>query len=877
MLRTQRNRAYTGRSQFAAVVTLLVSGCVAITGCGVTPGAVASGTAPSANAAGIGSGAGTSSGSGAGTSSGSGAGTSSGSGAGTSSGSGAGTGSGASTGTGSGAGTGSGSGSTVTNHLPAWAATGFAGTASAEILPTLHIFRTSDYGASGSGATGSCSGLAGSPQLTCTLQINDFKPGQWIRLQAAGAVPATFAVTQSPVVIPAGNGTVGSHTFCYVVSSVDPLDGITEPSPQTCVANEPDLVFGSAFNYLTTTDHGAVQDDGPTPAFLWYASKDGGPFQLVTVTNQTSAAVDNGQRPTSRGGWPTELPPGNPDISRNENFFAVIAHVEGGQITLQDPLPSSITNTLLAHDDTDAVQNTILAAVAAGGGTVQLDKGSYNLFRPEFHGSNGSHSRQMNYFWWEGFSYLYIPDNALGHINLQGVSSQTVVNTPPDHGGAVTLLDFGQAIPPYIPYSPISIHEVEKGATTVQLADGAPSSSPQVGDDIELFSGSFGYGPSSCQDGGGEPAGCHFSELNTVAARNGNTITLVYPTSKRYYNDGMSSFGITVRTHLPFVAVPHILAIQHMVINTYNAIYLTGNVIGFLANDIQITGFVSHGPFAGGAKRDVTIENSSWGAGAGDATWNGTNEMDKYTNVLFSHNIVSGYAAATAEGLSIEARIYATEGSSQFTFLDNTFTNLLLLFQSTTDDAIVHNTFSNGEVNVGYGYDNNSYNFTAYHNYSYLSFNSQENALIDNNTFTEDASYQVPVVISLGDFTNGTISNNVISDFNDRDIPAIISYGGMVTGNSVSFTSKTQYSVGIALLPDPSPVGPGAPIAAQLNTVHGTHVGAGILLVDPGFAASTPVCVEGNIADISSGPALANYAPSNFNLTCNGFNPHNAP
>ena len=131
----------------------------------------------------------------------------------------------------------------------------------------------------------------------------------------------------------------------------------------------------------------------------------------------------------------------------------------------------------------------------------------------------------------------------------------------------------------------------------------------------------------------------------------------------------------------------------------------------------------------------------------------------------------------------------------------------------------------------------------------------------------------MPVVIALGDYTDGAITNNVITDLSDREIPAITSYGGLVTGNSVTLAPTNPYAHGIALLPDPSPLGPGAPITARGNTIIApAHRAAGIYLVDPGQVASTPVCVEGNTFDLAGAPSVANYAPQNFNLTCGGQN-----
>ena len=752
---------------------------------------------------------------------------------------------------------------------PQWAATGFAGTEGASSFSSLRIFYASDYGATGSDATGTCSASTGSTSLTCSLDVNDFMPGQGIRLRGAGNPPVTAPILEAPVITRAGYGADGSHTYCYVVSTADPLGGVTHPSPQACVGHEGDLALTATHNYLgTTAARGSRQDDGPTAAFLWYVSEDGGPFQLVTVANQTSAASDVGQRPSSRGGWPIQLPSGNPDISCNEDFFSTVVSVNDGQLVIADPVPSSVADATLYHEDSDAVERAILAADASGGGRVQLAKGVYNLFRPVFHNSTHGHTHNIyNYAWYNGFSYLYLPDNSRGSIDIQGVGPETRIRTSPDRGGDVFILDFGQPVAPYLDDNPVTIEEVQKGSTTVTLANPS-STSPQVGDDIELYTGSFGYNVSNCQATTGEPGTCHFSELNTITARNGGTLTLAYPTSKRYYDDGSSSFGLTSRNHAAIEGVPHLLGFQHMTVDSYNNVFLTGNVIGMLVNDVHITGSTSHGPFAGGAKRDLTIENSSWSMGAGDEGWNGTNEMDKYTNVLFVGNTISGYAASGAEGLSTGARIYATEGSSRFAFVGNTFDNVVLLFQSTADDSIVNNVFHNGEVNLGYAYDNNNYNYTCYHNASYLSFASQEHALVDGNTFTQDAAFQAPVIINLGDFSDGAITNNVISYMSSREAPVITSYGGLVRNNQITFASGTGNTDGIVVLPDPSPLGPGAPFQVDHNTITATQLQAGILLVKPDVTASTPMCVTTNTLNVPSAQAMINFESSGLDMTC---------
>lgn len=755
-------------------------------------------------------------------------------------------------------------------NLPAWAASGFSSTEGAHSLMTAPIFSVTDYRASGSTATGVCSTSTNSTSIACATLPADLVSGQGIRLVGAGPAPKTFPITQPPVVTRFGAGDVGTHTYCYVVSSVDPLGGITAPSPQTCVESEPEpLAYRGVSNALGTTGRGVVQDDGPTPTFLWYVSEDNGPFQLVSVVDWRSASVDNGQRPGTRGGWPNNLPASNPNISKNEDFFSTVVQSSANILTVSDPIPSAINDTLLAHDDTAAIQNTINAAAAAGGGIVQLGAAAYNVFRPAFHNKNGSHQYYMDYNWFQNIGYLYIPDSSSGHISIQGTGDDTILNTPPDHNDSMFLLDAGQPTTAP-PDHPVGIEEVAKGSITIQLTGDADQLyTPQVGDDIQLFSGNFADSD-TCQATTGEPATCHFSELNTVLARDGNTLTLAYPTSKRYYAAYGSSFGLLVRTHLPAIAVPHALALQHMTINTFSPIMQTGDVIGLFINDVHITGFISHGAFAGGAKRDITFQDSSWGLGAGDGTWNGSQELDKCVNVLFQGNHIQGYAASGAEGPSMGGRLYATEGSSRFTYIDNTFTNILVVFQQTSDDAVTYNTFNNGEINISSAYGDTWYNWGSFHDAGYLSFASQENALIDHNTIVDDANYGPPVLITMGHFNNGVVTNNTLSYAGSAGIPVLISYGGLVKNNSVHVSSNSYWSSGIALLPDPSPDGPGAPIYASGNTVIADgHIRAAIQLPSPPIYLPSPVCIGQNSIQISSGDQLDDYTPTLFNVTCN--------
>ncbi len=734
---------------------------------------------------------------------------------------------------------------------------GAAGTISAN----LPVYNVGSYGASGSANTGTCSGVAGTNVLTnCATNTNDFTAGEGIVLYGAGIPVQTEPITQTPIV--AKEGTVsGSHTYCYIVDTVDPLEGISTPSPQACVSGEPDLSITGTWNELSTT----TSNVGYSPAFLWYVSEDSGPYQLVSVAAFSSDTQDVGQRPGTRGGWPNNLPAGNPNIAKNEDFFTSIAAVTPEGITVADGLTSTFQGATLSHDDTQAVQNTINAAVAAGGGTVQFGNGSYVIRRPVFE-VNGttnypSYSNALTSDpVWAAYHYLEIPNGSNGKVHLQGTGTGTVLSTPPDHGGASSLVAVGFFQRPNDTVGGvIPISQVTKGQTQVTLA-GSASLSP--GDDVWLYSGSFTGSP--CQTTGGTAGECHFSELNTVAAVSGGKVTLAYPASKTYYDDGSSAFGMV---KLP--VTPHDIAIQNMTIDTYNPVLSTGMVYGLLVNNVVVNGSMSHGAFGGGFKRDVTIENSTWTLGTGDASYGGTDEYDQFTNVLFSGNTVTGYAAPGAEGLSLAARIYATEGSSQFTFENNTLNNLSLYFDQTTDDVVTNNQLNDGAVVLGDAYGVIPFSSGPNHDAAFVSFNSQAAADIDTNTFTGQAPYSPPFLLRLGHFTSGTVANNTINYVgNQNTFPGITSYGGSVTGNKVTIANP-QGSLGIALIPDESSNIPAASFTVQNDTVSQTG-GTSIALYvpDPGFMDTAPICIQSNSLVPQLGMPLLEAALGSLNLSC---------
>jgi hypothetical protein len=725
---------------------------------------------------------------------------------------------------------------------------------------TQPVFSVTSYGASASASIGECSAITGSNVLTgCVLTSFDFQPGEGIHIIGGGPAPATAAVTAAPVITEEGGGT-GSHTYCYVVSTADPLEGISAPSPQACVSNLPALSFPAAWNLLGVVNSSV----GPSPSFLYYVSEDGAPFQLVTVAGYGASAMDVGQRPGSRGGWPENLPAANPNIAKNEDLYTTVSAVSANQITTAAVLPVSLTNAIVLHDDTAAVQAAINAAVAAGGGTVQFTQGSFFLERPSFQGTttmaNPPYTTALAADpYYSTYSYLQIPNTSTGNISIQGMGNTgTAITTAPDHGDMAMLIAAGFRPRPDDLVGVLKMQNVAKGATTVSLASAPTGIS--AGTDIWLYSGSFTG--STCQDLNGTANECHFSELNTVTAVSGNTLILRYPTSKRYFNDGTDSFGLVV---MP--TVPHNLALSSMLINTYNPIFTTGMVYGLTVNAVEILGFVTHGPFGGGFKRDVTIENSGWGFGTGDASYGATDEYDQFTNVSFINNEMVGYGAPGAEWDSLMPRLYATEGSSGFTYKNNVMYNASIYFDQTTDDVITGNQMQNGIIKVGTAFGNNQFQSGPAQDPTFDSYNSQEAADVDTNTITITAGFLAPFLLQFGHFTSATVTENTFTDSGSSDLAAITAYSGTFTGNTISMTGQ-GVNIPFALIPDQSPMVSAAPFNVVGNSLGASGISIGVYINNPGFTDTAPICLENDTLTQNFDVALLNSEPSSVTLSC---------
>jgi len=706
------------------------------------------------------------------------------------------------------------------------------------------VFPVSRYGASGSSQSFTCTGQVNTNILSCTQSSTDFVAGQGIRIAGGGGAPFLGAIT-APVTITRHGTQAGQHTYCYIAYVADAFGGITSGSPPSCASGEPELSFPGVYNSLSGNPV------YPLNATLWYRSLDSGPYRLIAAGN---GAQDVGQQPDSNGGWSDSLPADGSDISKNEDLFAVVLSVHGGQIALSVPLISAVSNTRVGHDDTAAIQSAIDAAVAAGGGIVSFGNGTFNVRRPTFIILPSPQVSTLLYsqaYVTSTWVYLILPKGSTGNVFFQGNDAATVIVTPPSYDESAILFGLGVINSPAWPPSvPISMEEVAKDETTVVLAEDPGAANVSPGTDIWLYSGSFDQN-SPCVDRNGNTYGnCHFSELNTVIAVHGRTLTLAYPTSKRYYDDGASSFGLVV---LP--TTPHNIAIQDITFNTSSPIVGSGLVYGLLIDHVTINRTSgSTSVFGGGPKRDVLIENSIWSFGRSDGGgW--CDEYDQFTNLKLVNNRIMGYAAPGMETESLMARLYMSEGTSGVTLQENTLDHASIYIDQTTDDVIEGNLLLDGILTLGDAYHPTQNPLAAggYEDTAYVSFDSQKRAAIEGNTFIIDSDFAAPWIMRVGHFEAADIGHNDITENDVHPLAAILANGGTISRNFIAFGSLASADIGVAIYPDEAPDSEPAAFNVTANTITAASANSGIYVTDPGFSDTAPVCIQGNLVNIGLG------------------------
>lgn len=682
------------------------------------------------------------------------------------------------------------------------------------------------YNASGSTQSMFCTAAKNSAILKCP-DSGDFAIMQDVMIKQAGFLPhgGAYNVTPAPTVSQNNNAT-GNNTYCYRVAVADPFQGIQAASPSTCIANQP-AVNKDHYVSVTTkrftdslTMNGITPPNAPAapfwqydktiPIYLFYASLNGAPFELIDVNNDPNRDVTiyhSGEtRPNGDfGGWPQVLPdaPTVEGVIQRGNLFSKITTIRkqpggAGNYVFVSPAPQISGVVEVLHDDTRAFQAAIDDLGLNGGGALVLQSKTYNIQRPSFgiHPNSGQTGYTSDLYstsgppimWWGGSSLLHIStDTPTDNLSIVGgaLNQTSTIKTGPDTGGSVlTLVTPLTAIKGLAavddPDNPISILPANKGDFTIRLANPADAARIGVGSDIFLFTGAFNpaspvnnsnYVPNKVAQSN------NYMELNTVTeVSSDGVITLALPLTKKYWFDGYNSFGFSPMSE----KVPRNISFKNITLDTYERIFSAGPAFNVGMDHVTSLHPITGNAIGSGYKRGLSITNSTWSFGNGLFGWSSTSEIDKASDITFTNNTIRGYATKFSEGSSQGAKLSFTEGTSNLHIANNHFIGVQLLADEVDDVLIENNQFEDSIAWIG------TQEFDGWNtNWGHVSFGSQHNAEIINNSFTVSDQYGPGWVISIGNFDGNAsvLGNNIQYNQPYQPQQLIFASSGLIADN----------------------------------------------------------------------------------------------
>lgn len=224
------------------------------------------------------------------------------------------------------------------------------------------------YGASGSDQTSTCSTMGGSPEIRCEGGVGDFRVNEGVEIVHAGFYSSLEPVRAIKLMV---NGAPGRTVYDYALCTADPWRGIARGGcARAVVANGPltlTLQHSISVSFAPSRVNAALA--------LLYRKIDNGPWRFVSSI--TSPYYDIGWTPATSEGWPGSPPPG----AVSQHLWSKITAISGARITLQDAVPTTVVNTTVRHDDTEAIQAAISAAAGLGVG-VRFGAHTYRIDEP---------------------------------------------------------------------------------------------------------------------------------------------------------------------------------------------------------------------------------------------------------------------------------------------------------------------------------------------------------------------------------------------------------------------------------------------------------------------------------------------------------------
>lgn len=492
------------------------------------------------------------------------------------------------------------------------------------------------FGASGSAAT--CSGTIAANSTSLAVSgcspSNDFLNGQYVLVPQAG--PAALTVSPpSPTVTGHGAFTGGAQTWGYKVAYRDRWGGIKAASSEITLATGAATANGVDYASIILGSQTYTYCD----AAVYRTTAPGGiPTGLIAFTAgcSTNTTIQDTNLPVVSIAAAPATPP-----SADLNQYLVAKIVSGGgtaTLTLATGASSVAPGTAVTiiHDETQAFQNTVNAALTIGG-MVRVPPGTYNINQPS---------------WWNGSTWIYTNPtdttttanemlgmvhlgsnltvegddweasklvngyNVTSHNPILAVANPTATRLPGAVCNTGATNDFTKKL----------INNSVRGQSYVVTTTAADAGTFSIGDMVDI-SGGVVSGNVSCNS-------TSINEPNVVTgvdATNGN-IQLAYgvPTEMPWGTPGTASFIAKINTWY-FKNI----TIRNLTLNSASgaARLGVGSTIKARIDHVKMTGPAWFTTFNISGSRDIALTNSYWHVYSDE-------ELDQVLDVTLDHNTI---------------------------------------------------------------------------------------------------------------------------------------------------------------------------------------------------------------------------------------------
>jgi hypothetical protein len=683
------------------------------------------------------------------------------------------------------------------------------------------------YNASGSSRTITCTAAANSNLLQCPAGTGDFAPGQGIRIGGAGSASP---LTSLPSVALRVNGPVGSVRYDYAVCTADPWRGIAGCARET-VNNGPPVL--SLANSITVTSAPGGQPNGAL--FLVYRRVGAGSWHLVVV-NSALVFDDIGWTPNGPDGWPSSPPLG----PVKQDWWSTVRAIGNSSITLADSVPGSVSNALIMHDDTLALQ----AAINAGGATGRLVKlGPYTY--PVNLDSVYSYASQRFSYRFTKSTYRDFPQGLLqlpSGAKLQGSGRHaTVLATDfmgsPSGPSATFCFNTGHHNNPFfIRDLPTSrVNAAPAGARIVKTLLAADAGRFARGDYIMVYGGAT------------LPAPYVSSEFTRVVGTDRRTgdITIANPLEK--------PLPLGVPGTPPTIAklngeIVHDISIRDLTINNYSAAFCNTSAVMYVSMSNLDVPLHSNGDFwAGGFRRfwamdrlnivsqgeefdddeDVSFRNGSW-----LVYGNGLTVDEGSSTVIWSDSRIT-----------YNERFCARPMCGPNNPAGNIGAHMSVKNWQVTNDVIRFNQALSNAVEG---------NWTLVQQGGTLKGYTPSGTLLQRNTINTNARYGLAFA---GPMIGPDISNNQLymTPAAGSPLRAVHMYSGNLTNNTIQISApstRPNNSPLVAVLPSissPQPIRVEGNRIRVIGPPNYVHIG----VIDPGASLSSQIIISNNTCENS--------------------------